>query len=128
MSALGCWYWWRGKLFETRWLLWAFVGAVIPAFVANETGWVTAEVGRQPWIVYPQIVAGKVVGGLRTSEALSEAVKAEQVLGSIIMFGLIYLLLFVLWIFLLNNKIQHGPDDGGVPEGRDNRGPARCRG
>ena len=57
---------------------------------------------------------GSVVGGLRTSDAVSEVVRAEQVLGSIIMFGLIYLLLFVLWLYLLNNKIQHGPDDGTV--------------
>ena len=115
MSVVACWYLWRGKLFETRWLLWGFVVAVIPAFIANETGWVTAEVGRQPWIVYPQVVNGSLVGGLRTSDGVSEVVKAEQVLGSIIMFGLIYLLLFILWLYLLNSKIQHGPDDGTEP-------------
>jgi cytochrome d ubiquinol oxidase subunit I len=53
---------------------------------------------------------GQVVGGLRTSEGLSEAVSAEHVLGSIVMFGVVYLLLFVIWIMLLNNKIQHGPE------------------
>jgi cytochrome d ubiquinol oxidase subunit I len=101
---------WRGRMFDTRWLLWYFVFAVVLAFAANEAGWMAAEVGRQPWIVYPTIHAGQLVGGLRTSEALSEAVRAEHVLGSIIMFGVVYLLLFVLWIMLLNNKIQHGPD------------------
>lgn len=115
LALIACVLHWRGTLFRTRWLLWAFVLAVVPAFVANETGWVTAEVGRQPWIVYPQVVNGELVGGLRTSEGLSEAVRAEHVLGSIVMFGLIYLLLFALWIFLLNGKIQHGPEDGHLP-------------
>jgi cytochrome d ubiquinol oxidase subunit I len=84
--------------------------AVFPAFVANEAGWVTAEVGRQPWVVYPTMVDGTLQGGLRTSDGLSEVVTAEHVLGSIIMFGLIYALLFVLWIMILNGKIQHGPE------------------
>ena len=97
-------------MFDKRWLLWYFVFAVVLAFVANEAGWVTAEVGRQPWIVYPTMHDGQLVGGLRTSEALSEAVRAEQVLGSIIMFGVVYLFLFVLWVILLNNKIQQGPE------------------
>ena len=100
----------RGRLFETRWLLWYFVFAVVLAFVANEVGWVAAEVGRQPWIVYPTLENGQLVGGLRTSDGLSEVVGSEHVLGSIIMFGLIYMLLFVLWIILLNQKIQQGPE------------------
>lgn len=118
-TLFACVLLWRGTLFETRWLLWYFVFAVILAFTANEAGWVAAEVGRQPWIVYPTVVNGEVVGGLRTSDGLSEAVTAEQVLGSIIMFGLVYGLLFVLWIFLLNHKIQAGPEPVGDPsEGR----------
>jgi cytochrome d ubiquinol oxidase subunit I len=108
---------WRGRLYETRWLLWYFVFAVGLAFAANEAGWVAAEVGRQPWIVYPTVQDGQVVGGLRTSDGLSEAVRAEHVLGSIVMFGVVYLLLFVIWIMLLNNKIQHGPEPVAV-EGR----------
>ncbi|MHC4414681.1 MAG: cytochrome ubiquinol oxidase subunit I [Planctomycetota bacterium] len=105
------WCRWRGTLFRKRWLLWCFVFAVGPAFAANELGWVAAEVGRQPWIVYPVPGAdGVLAGGLRTSDALSEAVRSEHVLGSIVMFGLIYLLLFALWIFVLNRKIQHGPE------------------
>jgi cytochrome d ubiquinol oxidase subunit I len=100
----------RDRLFEKRWLLWYFVFAVLLAFTANEMGWVTAEVGRQPWIVYPTLHDGVLGGGLRTSHALSEAVSSEQILGSIIMFGVIYLILFVLWLMLLNGKIQHGPE------------------
>ena len=109
-TLYACLLLWRGTLFRTRWVLWFFVFAVVLAFVANEAGWVAAEVGRQPWIVYPTVENGQLVGGLRTSEGLSEVVRAEQVLGSIIMFGLVYALLFVLWVFLLNHKIQAGPE------------------
>lgn len=110
MTLAACFFLWRGTLFDKRWLLWAFVFAVVPAFAANEAGWVAAEVGRQPWIVYPTIEDGRIVAGLRTSDALSEAVRAEQVLASIIFFGLVYSLLFVLWLYLLNHKIQDGPE------------------
>ncbi|MFP3939535.1 MAG: cytochrome ubiquinol oxidase subunit I [Thermoanaerobaculia bacterium] len=101
---------WRGRLERTRWLLWFFVFAVLGAFAANQLGWVAAEVGRQPWIVYPTVMDGEVVGGLLTAEAHSEVVTSGQVLGSIAMFGLIYLLLFILWIYVLNQKIQQGPE------------------
>jgi cytochrome d ubiquinol oxidase subunit I len=100
----------RGNLFQKRWLLWFFVLAIVPAVLANQLGWVTAEVGRQPWIVYPTMVDGQPVGGLRTAAALSEVVVAEQVLGSIIMFAVLYGVLFLLWIIILNQKIQHGPE------------------
>ncbi|WP_237229293.1 cytochrome ubiquinol oxidase subunit I [Rubinisphaera sp. JC750] len=109
-TLVACFYWWRGTLFEQRWLLWYFVFAVGLAFVANELGWVAAEVGRQPWIVYPTVVNGELTGGLRTSDGISEAVRASQVLSSIIFFGLIYLMLFALWISLLHKKISHGPE------------------
>jgi cytochrome d ubiquinol oxidase subunit I len=92
---------WRGTLFEKRWLLWVFVWAVPLPYVANQVGWVVAEVGRQPWVVY---------GLLRTSDALSKAVVASQVLGSIIMFIVIYALLFAVWVFVLDSKIKLGPD------------------
>ncbi len=72
------------------------------AYVANECGWVTAEVGRQPWIVY---------GLLRTSLALSKSVRANEVLASILMFMAVYSLLFIVWVYVMNDKIQHGPDD-----------------
>ncbi|QGJ69851.1 Cytochrome bd ubiquinol oxidase subunit I [Planctomycetales bacterium 10988] len=110
VTLYSCYLLWRGKLYTTRWLLWFYVFAFGLAIIANEVGWVAAEVGRQPWIVYPTMVNGELHGGLRTSDAVSEAVKAEQVLGSIIMFGVVYLLLFVLWVVILNHKIQAGPE------------------
>jgi len=92
----------RGKLFETIWLLRIMVFAVLLPQIANQLGWMTAEIGRQPWIVY---------GLLRTSEGLSKAVKANIVLTSLIMFTFIYLLLFVLYIYLFDSKIKYGPDE-----------------
>jgi cytochrome d ubiquinol oxidase subunit I len=109
MAAFALWggvLWVRGKLDsldrrETRLFLWLGVFSVLGPQIANQAGWFVAEIGRQPWIVW---------GYLRTSEGLSEVVKAEQVLASIIGFGLIYLLLFVLFLYLLTRKIQHGPE------------------
>ncbi len=100
-----------GTIYRLRWLLWIYVFAVIAAMVANQVGWIAAEVGRQPWIVYPSVQDGIPMRGLRTADGLSESVTAGQVLWSIIMFGVIYALLFAVWVYVLNEKIQHGPDD-----------------
>lgn len=128
LTLLACVLLWRGTLFQQRWLMWIFVFAVLGAAVANQAGWVAAEVGRQPWIVHPPVAwsgddvvtgpDGTVVydeqAGLRTGNALSPSVVASQVLGSIVMFSLIYLLLLAIWLYVLNEKIQLGPDP--VPE------------
>jgi len=95
------WGWWRGFLWERRWFLWILVFSVLLPEAANQLGWFSAEVGRQPWIVY---------GLLRTEDAVSRSVEAGQVRGSLLLFGLIYLLLFALFIYLLNEKIQKGPE------------------
>lgn len=101
--------WWRGKLFDQKWLLWVFVAAVLLPQIANQVGWFSAEMGRQPWVVY---------GLLRTSDALSKVVTANQVLFSLIMFFFIYLILFALFIYLLNKKIKHGPYDEDMEDDR----------
>ena len=106
LSLWGSWLWWRGQLaapqhFASRWFLRLAVPAVLLPQLANQAGWFTAELGRQPWIVW---------GYLRTSDGLSAVVRANQVLASLLGFGLIYLLLFALFLFLLNRKIQHGPE------------------
>lgn len=106
LSLLGAFLWWKGKLFDHRWVLKGFVWAVFLPQVANQAGWFAAEMGRQPWVVY---------GLLRTSDALSKTVTANQVLFSLIMFSLIYALLLVLFIYLLNKKIKHGPDESSTP-------------
>ena len=55
LTIYACFLLRKGTLWEKRWLLWVFVAAVLPALLANEAGWVAAEVGRQPWIVHPPI-------------------------------------------------------------------------
>ena len=107
---------WKGWLFRTdlppiRGLLWIYVFAVIAPQICMQAGWFTAEMGRQPWIVYNL---------LRTSDGLSRAVHANQVVFSIILFALIYTLLFVTFLYLLNRKIQHGPEDD---EGHHDKAP-----
>lgn len=100
LSLFGAWKWYRGRLFETRWLMHIFVWAVLLPQIANQAGWFAAEMGRQPWVVY---------GLLRTSDALSRTVTANQVLFSLILFAVVYTVLFLLFLYLLHRKIQHGP-------------------
>ena len=110
ISVLGCFYAWRKKLVETRWLLWILVFSVLGPEIANQLGWFAAEVGRQPWIVY---------GLLRTPDGLSKVVQANAVLASLILFTFLYFLLFAVFIYMLNYKIQHGPHpDDLVPHGK----------
>ena len=94
--------WWRGKLFETKWILWIFSFSVILPQIANQVGWFAAEMGRQPWVVY---------GHLRTSEAFSQEVSKNQIVFSLVMFTVVYALLLVLFIYMVNKKIKHGPYD-----------------
>jgi len=107
LSLIGCFLWWRGSLFDKRWLLWIFVFSVLLPQIANQAGWFSAEMGRQPWVVY---------GLLRTSDAFSKSVTANQIIFSLVLFTVVYALLFVLFLYLLNKKIQHGPVDHGTPE------------
>lgn len=100
LTLFAVWQWKRNRLFETKWLMWIFVFSVILPQIANQAGWFAAEMGRQPWVVY---------GLLRTSDALSKTVTANQVLFSLIMFTVVYMLLLVLFLYLLNKKIKHGP-------------------
>ncbi len=110
IAALGFLYFRKGTLHERRWLLWLMVFSVLGPQIANQLGWFAAEVGRQPWIVY---------GVMRTPAGLSAVVKANVVLTSLIMFTFIYFLLFTVFIYLLNEKIQHGPDESDlIPSGK----------
>jgi cytochrome d ubiquinol oxidase subunit I len=101
IALLGIYYWKRKTLETKKWLLWSMIFSVLLPHIAQQCGWICAEVGRQPWIVY------KV---LRTSDGVSKSIVASQVFGSITMFIVIYLLLFALFIFLLDRKIKHGPE------------------
>jgi cytochrome d ubiquinol oxidase subunit I len=86
-----------------RWFLRMAAYSVPLPFLANELGWIAAEVGRQPWVVY---------NVMRTKDAVSASVPAGQILASIILFSLIYTLLFALWLFLVRHQIDRGPGPG----------------
>ena len=92
--------WFKGKLFETKWLLTIFSYSVLLPQIANQVGWFTAEMGRQPWVVY---------GQLRTSQAFSQEVSANQIVFSLVLFTLVYSLLLVLFLYSVNKKVKHGP-------------------
>ena len=110
IATLGFLYFRHGSLHDRRWLLWILVFSVLGPQIANQLGWFAAEVGRQPWIVYHV---------MRTPAGLSSVVKANVVLTSLILFTFIYFLLFAVFIYLLNDKIQHGPDEQDlVPSGK----------
>ncbi len=89
------------KFFIKRWFLWGWVLMVPLPVIANQAGWVSAELGRQPWLVY---------GLLKTSEGISKSVKAPEILTSLILFMIIYLLLFFVWIYIIDKDIKKGPD------------------
>jgi len=101
LTGLGVFLWWRRKLFENRWYLWLAVLSIPLPFLANELGWITAEVGRQPWIVY---------GLLKTRDAISITVPATQILITIFLFSAIYVLLFIAWMMVLKRQLGRGPD------------------
>lgn len=99
LTLYACLLWYRGTLFETKWLMWIFSFSVLLPQIANQCGWFAAEMGRQPWVVY---------GHLKTSQAFSQQVSANQILFSLIMFLVVYFLLFVLFLYSMNKKIKKG--------------------
>ena len=100
LLASGAWLLWRRRLERSgRWLAFATWAFLLPA-LAIQLGWATAEIGRQPWIVY---------GVLPTASATSPVVSAPEIAFSILLFGGIYLLLGGLWLFLMRRAIREGP-------------------
>ncbi len=97
----------RKKIETARWWQRIMVASVALPVIAIQLGWMAAEVGRQPWIVY---------GLLRTKDAVSKVVAAPAILFSIALFSIIYLVLGLLWLYLLRREIQHGPEPGHMPD------------
>jgi cytochrome d ubiquinol oxidase subunit I len=94
-------YFWGRRIFTTRWVLWTLVATIFFTELATLAGWWTAEVGRQPWIVWNL---------LKTTNAVSPTLSASDVFLSLGIFVLMYAALFVLFIYLLNAIIQKGPE------------------
>lgn len=104
LTLIGIYLVYRKRIEVHAWVLRAMVFSVFFPQIGNQAGWYCAETGRYPWIVY---------GLLRISDGLSKAVTANQILISIIMFSVVYLILFFLFIYLLNEKVKHGPQEEG---------------
>jgi cytochrome bd ubiquinol oxidase subunit I len=100
LMVLAAFLLWRGKLFETRWILWPLLLSFPFPYIANTAGWMTAEIGRQPWLVY---------GLIRTADGYSKYVSAGNGLFTLLGFMGIYTLLSILFIVLVYRIIAIGP-------------------
>jgi cytochrome d ubiquinol oxidase subunit I len=111
MIGLGSWFLllmsvsafllWRKRLYTARWALWALLLSFPLPYIANTAGWMTAELGRQPWLVY---------GLMRTSEGYSTTVSASNGLLTLLGFMGLYLLLGILFVVLMYREISNGPE------------------
>jgi cytochrome bd ubiquinol oxidase subunit I len=103
---------WRKKLYKTKWLLWALLLSFPLPFIANTAGWMTAEIGRQPYLVY---------GLMRTVDGFSKSVSAANVWFTLLGFMGMYTLVAILFLFLVQREIAHGPEsiEGAMPGGRN---------
>ena len=91
---------WRRMLYDARWMLWILMLCVPFPYIANTAGWITAEVGRQPWLIY---------GLMRTHEGYSTNVSAGNALFTLIGFMGMYTVLGILFLFLVRRELEHGP-------------------
>jgi len=111
MAGLGTWFallmvvavflLWRGKLYTTRWVLWPILLSFPLPYIANTAGWMTAEIGRQPWLVY---------GLLRTAAGYSPHVSSGNSLFTLLGFLGMYSVLSILWVVIVYRVIQQGPN------------------
>jgi cytochrome d ubiquinol oxidase subunit I len=111
MAGLGTWFvlimaiaaflLWRGRLYQSRWVQWALLLSFPLPYIANTAGWMTAELGRQPWLIY---------GLMRTSEGDSNLVSAGNGLFTLLGFMGLYSLLSILFTVLMYREINHGPE------------------
>ena len=97
------------KFKQWKWLQKLLVISPIFPFAAIEAGWFTAELGRQPWVVYPSATGPEGVS-LLTNEAVSKSVSAPELMLTIVLFCAVYLLLFVAWIRLTGKFVKEGPE------------------
>ena len=91
---------WRGTLFNARWMLWILFLSLPLPYIANTAGWITAEIGRQPWLVY---------GLMRTADGYSKLVSAGNGLFTLLGFMGMYTVLGILFLFLVRREIESGP-------------------
>jgi cytochrome d ubiquinol oxidase subunit I len=96
----------NGHIYRSRWMLWILMLLAPFPYIANTAGWMTAEIGRQPWLVY---------GLLRTNEGFSRTVSASNGWFTLIGFMGMYTVLSILFLFLIQREIAHGPEPVELP-------------
>jgi cytochrome d ubiquinol oxidase subunit I len=92
---------WRKKLYSTKWILWILMFAIPFPYIANTAGWYTAELGRQPWLVYNL---------MRMVDGVSPTVSSGNTLFTLLGFVGLYLLLGLLFLMLVLKIIRKGPE------------------
>jgi cytochrome bd ubiquinol oxidase subunit I len=106
LMLLSIFWLWRGRLYQCKPLLWALLLALPFPYIATTAGWMTAELGRQPWLIY---------GLMRTAAGVSPRVSAANGLFTLMGFMGLYFLLGVLFLFLVQREIEHGPGPAVAP-------------
>jgi cytochrome d ubiquinol oxidase subunit I len=104
---VGALLWWRKKLCQSNWYLWIALLCFPLPFVANTAGWMTAEIGRQPWLIY---------GLLRTADGYSKTVSEGNGWFTLLGFMGLYTLLSILFVFLVTRVLAQGPAESAAGE------------
>jgi cytochrome d ubiquinol oxidase subunit I len=104
VMVVATWLLWRGRLYNSRGILWALMLCLPLPYIANTAGWITAEVGRQPWLIH---------GLLRTPAGVSPQVSAGNAWFTMIGFMGMYAVLSILFLFLVYHEIERGPEPAG---------------
>ncbi|NVM00760.1 MAG: cytochrome ubiquinol oxidase subunit I [Candidatus Helarchaeota archaeon] len=102
MAMIGLYLLLKKKIWSADWYLKLLLYSIPLPHIANQFGWIGAEVGRQPWAVY------KI---LRTANAASVVVPAGQILFSLLVFGLIYIFITGVFIYVLISFVKKGPEE-----------------
>jgi len=101
IAVLATFLLWRGKLFTSRWTLWILLLTLPFPYIANTAGWMTAELGRQPWLVYSL---------MRTADGYSKTVSAGNGMFTLLGFMGMYTVIGILFLFLVHREIERGPE------------------
>jgi cytochrome d ubiquinol oxidase subunit I len=96
ITLLGLFFYYRGMLVTSKWYLYALLFSGLLPLISMQVGWMAAEIGRQPWIVY---------NVMKTSDGISVVTSAQEVLFSIVLFTLIFTLILLLVIYLIRKEI-----------------------
>jgi cytochrome bd ubiquinol oxidase subunit I len=126
LTILGVVLFWKGKLAGNRLYQRAMLWAIPIPILGNTLGWMTAEIGRQPWVVYPVFKDGVIVNNdiaLLTKDGISQVVSAGEILFSLLLISAVYAVLFAAWVFLIKRRLEIGPEPveaaAGTPVGEE---------